>query len=171
MLDRPGASPILHSIELGVVRLTERLLRHDPPTTDEVAAARDQISRAATAARVRLADLSGTTFVGTAGTITTLAAMAQRLPTYEPARIHHFRLALGTVRDLEHGLLARTKAQRKGLPGLERGREDVIVAGALILREVMETFGARECLVSDLGLREGVVIDLAQRLCQAGAGL
>jgi len=166
MLDRPGAPPVLHSLELGVIRLTERLLRHDPPTADEVAAARDQSRRAAMAARARLGDLSGTTFVGTAGTITTLAAMAQQLPLYEPARIHHYALKLATVQKLERALLSRTKAQRRGMPGLEVGREDVIFAGVLILRTVMETLGYRDCLVSDLGLREGILIDLARRITE-----
>jgi len=58
----------------------------------------------------------------------------------------------------------RTKSQRRGMPGLEVGREDVIVAGTLILRTVMETLGMPECLVSDLGLREGVLLDLATRI-------
>ncbi|MGH7261219.1 MAG: hypothetical protein ACREI9_11125, partial [Nitrospiraceae bacterium] len=84
--------------------------------------------------------------------------------TYEPARIHNYRLGLETIRGLERELLGRTKAQRLGMPGLEAGREDVVVAGTLILRGVMETLGFTEGLVSDVGLREGVLLDLAQRL-------
>jgi exopolyphosphatase/guanosine-5'-triphosphate,3'-diphosphate pyrophosphatase len=106
---------------------------------------------------------AGLTFVGTAGTITTLAAMAQQLPAYEPARIHNYALRLETVQDLERELLSHTKDERRGMPGLERGREDVIVSGAVILRTVMEALGYSECLVSDLGLREGVLIDLVKR--------
>ena len=87
--------------------------------------------------------------------------MAQRLPAYEPSRIHNYRLTLDTIADLEQQLLTRTKAERVGMPGLEKNREDVIAAGAIILRTVMETLGERVCLVSDLGLREGVVIHLA----------
>jgi len=164
ILGRPGSAPFVRSIDLGVVRLTERFLHHDPPTVDEVQAARELIRKETEAVRAQFGGLRGTAFVGTAGTITTLAAMAQRLPTYESARIHNYRLDLRTIWNLEQNLLARTKAQRQGLPGLERGREDVIVAGALILRTVMETVGQSDCLVSDLGLREGVLIDLAARL-------
>ena len=102
-------------------------------------------------------------FVGTAGTITSLAAMAQKLPAYEPARIHNYMLKLDTVRELEQTLLSRKKADRVGLPGLEKGREEVIAAGAIIIRTVLETLGEKKCLVSDLGLREGVLIDLATR--------
>lgn len=162
--DCPDSAPGIRSVDLGVVRVTERFLHHDPPTDDEVQAAQELVRKETEAVRANFGDLRGVAFVGTAGTITTLAAMAQRLPTYEPARIHNYRLGLSTVRSLERDLLARTKAQRQGLPGLERGREDVIVAGAIILRTVMETLRLSDCLVSDLGLREGVLIDLATRL-------
>lgn len=164
ILDRPASAPFVRSIDVGVVRLMERCLRRDPPAADEVQAARVLIRKEAETVQAQLGDVEGVTFVGTAGTITTLAAMAQRLPAYEPARIHNYRLSLATIRELEQELLRRTKLQRQGLPGLERGREDVIVAGAIILRTVMETLGQSECLVSDLGLREGVLIDLARRL-------
>jgi exopolyphosphatase / guanosine-5'-triphosphate,3'-diphosphate pyrophosphatase len=103
------------------------------------------------------------TFVGTAGTITSLAAMAQKLPAYEPARIHNYGLELDTIRELEQLLLSRKRSDRVGLPGLEKGREEVIASGAIIIRTVMETLGMSSVLVSDLGLREGVLIDLAQR--------
>jgi exopolyphosphatase/guanosine-5'-triphosphate,3'-diphosphate pyrophosphatase len=107
---------------------------------------------------------SGATFVGTAGTITSLAAMAQKLPVYESARIHNYTLRLETIRELEQTLLSRTKAARMGLPGLEQNREEVIAAGAIIIRTIMETLGQSSVLVSDLGLREGVLLDLATRI-------
>jgi exopolyphosphatase/guanosine-5'-triphosphate,3'-diphosphate pyrophosphatase len=104
------------------------------------------------------------TFVGTAGTITSLAAMAQKLPTYESARIHNCRLKLDTIRELEQTLLiSGKKTDRIGLPGLEKGREEVIVAGAIIIRTIMETLKMSAVLVSDLRLREGVLIDLVMR--------
>ncbi|MGH7208833.1 MAG: Ppx/GppA family phosphatase, partial [Nitrospiraceae bacterium] len=166
ILDRPGSASIVRSIDIGVVRLTERMLRHDPPTERELQAAREAIKKETEQVRASLGDLSGATFVGTAGTITTLAAMAQQLPAYEPARIHNYGLKLATVQKLEQELCSRAKAQRRGMPGLEAGREDVIVAGVLILRTVMETLGYTDCLVSDLGLREGVLIDLATRITE-----
>ena len=100
------------------------------------------------------------TFVGTAGTITSLAAMAQKLSTYEPARIHNYHLQLTTIQELEPTLLSRKKVDRAGLPGLEKGREEVIAAGAIIIRTVMETLGMSAVLVSDLGLREGILLHL-----------
>ncbi len=161
ILDRPGQDPITRSIDIGVVRLCERLLHHDPPTEEEVRKAREWVTRETKAAVVVMGDYRQATFVGTAGTITSLAAMAQKLSTYEPARIHNYRLNLKSIRELEHTLLSRAKAERVGLLGLEKNREEVIAAGAIIIRTIMETLGQGECLVSDLGLREGVVLHLA----------
>ncbi len=163
ILDWTGQNPVVRSIDVGVVRLCERLLHHDPPTGDEVQQAREWITKETKAAVAGMGNYQAVTFVGTAGTITSLAAMAQKLPTYEPARIHNYRLKLGTIQEIEQTLLSRSKAERAGLPGLERGREEVIAAGAIIIRTVMETLGMSAVLVSDLGLREGVLIDLAAR--------
>lgn len=161
ILAQQGQPPVVRSIDIGVVRLSERLLHHDPPTREETEQARVWIRRETIEALAAMPRSAGCTFVGTAGTITSLAAMAQQLPAYEPARIHNYRLALETIADLEQQLLSRSKAARIGMPGLEKNREDVIASGAIILRTVMDILEERECLVSDLGLREGVLIHLA----------
>ena len=164
ILDRPGQKPVVRSIDIGVVRLCERLLHHDPPTDGEVQQAREWVARETKAAVVDMGSYQTATFVGTAGTITSLAAMAQKLNSYEPARIHNYQLQLSTIQELEQTLLSRKKTDRVGLPGLEKGREEVIVAGAILLRTIMETLGMSSVLVSDLGLREGVLIDLATQM-------
>ncbi|MEX5219400.1 MAG: Ppx/GppA family phosphatase [Nitrospira sp.] len=166
ILDRPGKPPVVRSIDIGVVRLSERLLHHDPPALEEIDRAREWVRNETAAAVADMPRSAGSAFVGTAGTITSLAAMAQELPVYEPARIHNYTLVLETVKELEQRLLCRSKAQRAGMPGLEPGREEVIAAGAIILRTVLETVDVRSVLVSDLGLREGVLIDLANRMRQ-----
>jgi exopolyphosphatase/guanosine-5'-triphosphate,3'-diphosphate pyrophosphatase len=163
ILDRSGQQLAVRSIDIGVVRLCERLLLHDPPTDGEVRKAREWVARETKAAVVGMGSYQTATFVGTAGTITSLAAMAQKLPAYEQARIHNYRLQLGTIRELEQTVLSRKKTDRAGLPGLEKGREEVIAAGVIIIRTVMETLGVSAVLISDLGLREGVLIDLATR--------
>jgi exopolyphosphatase/guanosine-5'-triphosphate,3'-diphosphate pyrophosphatase len=145
-----GQSPVVRSIDIGVVRLSERLLHHDPPTRQQIAEAHAWIQRETTVVLAAMPQRTGLRFVGTAGTITSLAAMALQLPAYDAARIHNYRLALNTITDLEEDLLSRSKAARIGMPGLERNREDVIAAGAIILRTVMDILGERECLVSDL---------------------
>ena len=164
ILDRPGQPPIVRSIDIGVVRLCERLLHHDPPTDGEVQQAREWIAKETKAVVAGMGNYQTATFVGTAGTVTSLAAMAQKLPSYEPARIHNYHLQLTTIQELEQTLLSRKKADRAGLPGLEKGREEVIAAGAIIIRTVMQTLRMSSVLVSDLGLREGVLIDLATRI-------
>ena len=164
ILDRPGQNPVVRSIDIGVVRLCERLLHHDPPTDEEIRQAREWIARVTKAAVAGMDNYQTTTFVGTAGTITSLAAMAQKLPAYEPARMHNYTLQLDTIQELEQTLLSRKKTDRAGLPGLEKGREEVIAAGTIIIRTVMETLGEKQCLVSDLGLREGLLIHLTSKL-------
>ena len=161
ILDQPGQEPIVQSMNIGVVRLCERLLHHDPPTEEEIEQARTWVRKETERAMAAMPRPAGLVCIGTAGTVTSLAAMAQKLPAYEPARIHNYRLTVETIRELEEELLSRTKAERVGLPGLEKNREEVIAAGAIIIRTIMETLGEEECLVSDLGLREGVLIDLA----------
>lgn len=153
------------SIDIGVVRLTERMLKTDPPTEFELKAAERLTLELIQQALHELGPVAGLPLVGTAGTITSLAAIAQQLTTYDPHRIHNFSLGLATVKEVEHSMVNRTCKERAGLAGLEAGREEVIVAGTLILRCIMEALGAERCLVSEYGLREGVLVDLAQRHC------
>jgi exopolyphosphatase/guanosine-5'-triphosphate,3'-diphosphate pyrophosphatase len=155
----PGQAPAMVSVDEGVVRLTEECLRSDPVRSDELTTARARIARHLDAVEAKIGSLAGGHLVGTAGTITTLAAMAQRLAVYAPRRIHNYRLSLEAVRRILDDLIARTHVQRRELVGLEPGREDLILAGTLILAESMERFGFAECLVSDYGLREGVLLD------------
>jgi exopolyphosphatase/guanosine-5'-triphosphate,3'-diphosphate pyrophosphatase len=164
IVDRPGLPQIICSIDIGVVRFSERVLHHDPPTAGEVEYGREWVRKEMVGAVRGMSCPREITFVGTAGTITSLAAMAQQLPVYEPVRIHNYTLTLEAVRRLEQQLLSRSSAQRIGMPGLERGREEVIVAGVVILSTIMDALQRDEILVNDYGLREGVLIDLANRM-------
>lgn len=163
ILDRPGHRSLVRSVDIGVVRVCERLLHHDPPTDDEVRQAREWVERETKSALACMGNYRTATLVGTAGTITSLAAMAQQLPAYEPARIQNYQLHLSTIQEVEQTLLIRKKVDRTDLPGLEKGREEVIAAGAIIVRTIMEMLGFSVVLVSDLGLREGVVLHLASQ--------
>jgi len=111
----PSQNSVVRSIDRGVVRLCERLLHHDPPTDEEVHQAREWVARETKAAVADMDNYQATTFVGTAGTVTSLAAMVQKLPAYEPARIHNYRLQLETIQELEQMLLSRKKADRAGI--------------------------------------------------------
>lgn len=154
------------SIEEGVVRLTDELLKSDPASPVEIDAAQKRIRAHLRTVAGQLGSLEGYQLIGTAGTITTLAAMDQRLELYSPPRIQNYRLARRAIERIWGELLHRTRAERTSLTGLEPGREDVIVAGTLILLEIMQQFGFQECLVSDDGLREGVLIDLWRKTAQ-----
>ncbi|MEC4673964.1 MAG: Ppx/GppA phosphatase family protein [Nitrospirota bacterium] len=163
IVNKKGQHPNVISIDIGVVRLTERVLTGDPPAEDELNRA-EQLTRELTRKAFRdLGGVDGLPLIGTAGTITSLAAMAQQLTTYDPHRIHNYSLGMATVQEVERTVTNRTRKERVGLAGLEAGRAEVIVAGTLILRCIMEELGAERCLVSEYGLREGVLIDLAQR--------
>jgi len=163
IFSRNEQKPNVISLDVGVVRITERFFKTDPPAKQEIHDAEQMIISLTKEAMNRIGEIGKVMFVGTAGTITTLSAMAQGLTTYDPAKIHNYSLELSTVRKMEKDLFHQTKASRCGLAGLEPGREEVIVAGILILRCIMEHLGHDRCLVSEYGLREGVLVDLANR--------
>jgi exopolyphosphatase/guanosine-5'-triphosphate,3'-diphosphate pyrophosphatase len=105
----------------------------------------------------------GGTLVGLAGTVTTVAAIALDLPGYDAARIHHSRIPAGAVVATSERLLAMSREQRLAMPVMVPGREDVIGAGALVLRRIVEATGAAEVLVSEHDLLDGMVLALARR--------
>jgi len=167
IVSREGKEPNGISIDLGVVRLSERVLKSDPPTGSEIHEAEALVRSQSREALSILGDVSGLECVGTAGTVTSLAAIAQGLTIYVPERIQNYSLKLAAIKNIEQTVLARKRADRLGIPGLEPGREEVIAAGTLILRCIMEELGQDQCLVSEYGLREGVLVNLAQQLTKA----
>ncbi len=157
-----GKPPVMESLDIGVVRLTERYLHSDPPQEIEIKEAEQYILAELQVMKQKFGDVSAVTLVGTAGTVTTLAAMAQSLTVYEHARIHNYCLTFEKICELENQLRSRTCAARAELPGLESNRASVIIAGTIILRTVMESLEFKKCLVSDYGLREGIIVNLAK---------
>lgn len=150
-----GAIRFRASFPLGSVRLHERHVRHDPPGPAEAAAIR---AEAATAlAGVPWARLD--VLVGTAGTVTTLSAMAQRLASYDPARVHGHRLSRAALAEVIATLERSTQAERERMPGLDPRRADVIFAGAILLSEIMRCAATAEVLVSDRGIRWGLLYE------------
>ena len=147
------------SLPLGSVRLTERHIRSDPPRADEIAAARDEIAAALATVDLDAGHLTGATLVGVAGTVTTLAAMAQDLVSYDPTRVHGFALGGVALDDQIARLLRSTQAEREAMPGLDPRRADVILAGALILRAITTQCGAATVTVSDRGIRWGLLYE------------
>jgi exopolyphosphatase/guanosine-5'-triphosphate,3'-diphosphate pyrophosphatase len=107
--------------------------------------------------------------VAGAGTITTLAAMDQALPEYNPVRINGYILHRSSLDRLVNMLSVTTLDARRTMAGLEAGREDIILAGAVVAQEIMERCKARQMLVSDWGLREGIVFDLYEKFGKTSA--
>lgn len=143
------------SLPIGSVRLHERLVKHDPPTMQELTALRITVDEA-----LRQAPKPRGRVIGVAGTVTTLAAMAQKLAVYDPLRVHGSRLTCSDVVRLVDELAGKPIAERRLLPGLHPKRADVIVAGAIILERVLEHAGWADCVVSDRGLRWGLAAEI-----------
>jgi exopolyphosphatase / guanosine-5'-triphosphate,3'-diphosphate pyrophosphatase len=150
------------SMNLGCVRLTERCLLHDPPTAAEEAAAveviADELSRACLVAPV-FEDLPSTRrLIGLAGTVSTLAALDLGLADYDRDAIHHSVLSFDAVARWCRDLGKETYGERAGRRGMSAGRHDVILGGALVLREVMRRFSFDDCLVSESDILDGLVL-------------
>jgi exopolyphosphatase/guanosine-5'-triphosphate,3'-diphosphate pyrophosphatase len=126
------------SVDIGCVRLTERHLRHDPPTAEQIAAAQADVDNAIDRARRDVPLERATAVVGVAGSITTITAHAMRLPEYSPDAIHGTELPLDTVRAAADDLLAMNRTARAALPYMHPGRVDVIGAGGLVWGRILE---------------------------------
>ncbi len=158
---RLGKIGRIASLPLGVVRLAERHLKNDPPLSRELEGIVAE-AKGVLASEMPKGDFSA--LVGTAGTVTTLAAIDQKMERYDPKKIHGYRLTGAAVGSLAQRLASLTLAQRKRVPGLEPGREDLIVAGSLLLLEIMRASGCADfIIVSEYGLREGIVLEEGKR--------
>ncbi|MFN2614208.1 MAG: exopolyphosphatase [Actinomycetota bacterium] len=148
------------SLDVGSVRATERCIRNDPPSPAEVAEvrklARAHLDRASQIPR------GFATFVGLAGTITTMAAVARGLMRYDRARIHGSRLTRAEVAGVTTQLARMTSDERRTLPVMPLGREDVIVSGAVILEEAMDRFDAHDVVVSESDILDGAALEIAR---------
>jgi exopolyphosphatase/guanosine-5'-triphosphate,3'-diphosphate pyrophosphatase len=142
------------SMDIGSVRLHERHLRADPPTPDEVAACVADIDAHLDACPVDVA--AAATVVGVAGTVTTVAAAVLGLPAYDRDALDQAVVGVGDVRRAVDRLVAMTVAERRALPFMHPGRADVIGAGALILRGVLERARVDSLVVSESDILDGI---------------
>jgi len=149
-----------HSMDVGCVRMTERRLRDDPPTPAQVAATVDDLRAAIALAAVDVPITDPATFVGVAGTVTTLAAIALGLPRYDAEAIHGSVLSAEQVHDVTARLLAMTHDERAALPVMHPGRVDVICGGALVLRTLVEAAGATNVIASEHDILDGIALSL-----------
>jgi exopolyphosphatase/guanosine-5'-triphosphate,3'-diphosphate pyrophosphatase len=140
------------SVDVGCVRLTERHLLSDPPSGAELAAAAQEVREA-------LPALEADDAIGVAGTVTSLAAL--ELGGYDRERVHGYRLAREGVAALLERLASLPVAERRELPGLEPARAPVIVAGAVVVREVLDRYGLASIEASERDLLHGAAIEAA----------
>jgi exopolyphosphatase/guanosine-5'-triphosphate,3'-diphosphate pyrophosphatase len=153
------------SADIGCVRLTERCLHSDPPTAAEIAAARDVVrERLGEALRVVPVE-QARTWVGVAGTMTTLSALAQQMTTYDSDAIHLSRVGFGELLRVCDELIAMTRQQRAALGPMHEGRVDVIGGGAIIVEELASALGNRagigELVVSEHDILDGIAMSIA----------
>ncbi|MEV0127408.1 Ppx/GppA phosphatase family protein [Dactylosporangium sp. NPDC050688] len=146
------------SVDIGCVRLTERHLHDHPPTPAQVAAAERDITDAVDRALAAVDAGQARTFVGLAGSVTTVTALALGLTEYDAGRIHRATVSTADVAKVTANLLAATPEQRLANAVMHPGRADVIGAGALILRIILERSGAEAVVASESDILDGVAM-------------
>lgn len=159
----PGGVGFHVSTQMGCVRLTERHLRSDPPAAAELEACAADV-RAILAAAVPDAVRSGGTraAIGVAGTVTTIAALDLGLAAYDPVRIHGHAIPAAAVVRERGRLAALTVEERRRVQGLEPARAPVIVAGTVILDEILRWFGLAAIEASERDILHGAVLLAAE---------
>ena len=144
------------SVDVGCVRLTERHLADDPPTPAQIAAAEADVDAALVLIQAAVPVERARTAIGLAGSVTTIAAVALNLPSYDAAAIHLSRISAEQVCATTGRLLAMRREERAALPVMHPGRVDVIGGGALVLRTIVDRLGLAEVLVSEADILDGI---------------
>jgi exopolyphosphatase / guanosine-5'-triphosphate,3'-diphosphate pyrophosphatase len=152
------------SVDIGCVRMTERHFFSDPPSPTEVAAARTDIDQAIEQVASVLPLDEARTLIGLAGSVTTVAGIALGLPAYDSAKIHLARIPADEVRSISDALLAARHAERALIPVMHPGRVDVIAAGALVLRRILDRTGLPDVMASEHDILDGLAWSLVELL-------
>lgn len=149
------------SMNIGCVRMTERHLHSDPPSKAEIDRTVATIDEALDSALDVVPTDDVMAFVGLAGTVTTISALAHGLPEYDAAAIHGSRTNLTQVEEVTDRLLRMTRAKRAAEPVMHPGRVDVIAGGALVLRQIMRRLPVSEVIAGETDILDGIVYTLA----------
>ncbi|WP_306738640.1 DUF501 domain-containing protein [Arthrobacter sp. SX1312] len=157
------------STDMGCVRFTERFLRDDPPSEEQIAAMEAEVRRLVDQAADEVPLHEVTKIVGVAGSVTTVTAHALDLPAYQPDRIHGAELPIAAISAAASDLLHRPHASRASLPYMHPGRVDVIGAGALIWRTILDRVavltGGRvtTAVASEHDILDGIALSVARQ--------
>jgi exopolyphosphatase/guanosine-5'-triphosphate,3'-diphosphate pyrophosphatase len=162
ILGTGAAAQAMVSLDIGCVRLFERHLHSDPPTAAEVAALRADVAAHLGRVAGALDPAAAHRVIGVAGTVTTVTAIALGLDAYDPRRIHRAAVDAAEIAATADKLAAMTVAERAALPVMAPGREDVIVAGALLLDELVRMFHLRSVIASEADILDGVLLGLVE---------
>lgn len=157
-LEPSGKGLTRFSFDMGCVRLSERFLKSDPATAEQLAELRQFVLSQLAQQKEILSALRGRELVGVAGTATYLASSVLGLGKFDPEKVQGARITLAQVGELRERFARMTAADRLGIGGMDRGRADVIVAGAVILEEVLRAMGLEQFTASVRGLRYGAVL-------------
>lgn len=153
-----------YSTDVGCVRVTERCLHDDPPTAEQIDAARQFAADRLAQAFEQVPVEQARTWVGVAGTMTTLSAVAQDLPEYDPERVHLSRLSVGQLHDVANRLVSMTHDERAALGPMHPGRVDVIGGGAIVTTvladELSQRAGIDELVVSEHDILDGIAMSV-----------
>ncbi|PCC83170.1 exopolyphosphatase [Corynebacterium accolens] len=157
-----------HSAQMGCVRLTERIMRTDPPTDSEIEIAEDYVEERMQEVEKIVPISSAKTFVGCAGTFTTLSALAQGLESYDPDAIHGSELRFDALRVLTRQLMGKPSATRALNPVIHPGRADVIGGGSVavegIIKMIERNSDASSFFISEKDILDGIVAGIAADL-------
>jgi exopolyphosphatase/guanosine-5'-triphosphate,3'-diphosphate pyrophosphatase len=149
------------SVDVGCVRLTERHLRHDPPTEAEVAAIVADVDAAIAEAAAVVPLAEARTLIGLAGSVTTTTGIFLGLEEYDGAAIHGTRVPAAEVAAISDRMLALDHAGRSVMQVIHPGRVDVLNAGILVLRRILDVTGLPEVLASEHDILDGIAWSLA----------
>lgn len=150
------------SVDVGCVRMTERHVRHDPPSREEVDAILADVDAAISRAAEVVPLSEARTLVGLAGSVTTAAALALALPEYDSDVIHGSRIPASDIARVSDELLGLDHDARAALGPMHPGRVDVINAGVLVLRRILDRTGLPDVLVSEHDILDGIAWALAE---------
>tara|TARA_B100001123_G_scaffold440397_1_gene579353 strand:+ start:288 stop:1214 length:927 start_codon:yes stop_codon:yes gene_type:complete len=147
------------SSPLGVVRLTEKFITQHPVDDKEFKDLQNHLRKELIAVKKQLSEFSPEILIGTAGTVTTLAALKEKIYPYDPEKIHGSIFSFHDAKSILEDLKKKSLEERLALKPLEQGREDLIIAGIAIVLETMRAFDCKMLKVSEYSLREGIILN------------